>query len=129
MVVFVTVWGGGKALRGQDGSMDYAVDEMNNERTFIFATFGVGVLATLGCLFAAAWVLMEPEIAAIASVLIWGAMYLVCSEARRIRNRFYLDDDESVSFSDLRAVFPRTPERTSSNARLDGLPSSSRKGE
>ena len=35
MVTFVTVWGGGKALRGQDGSMDYAVDEMNNERTFI----------------------------------------------------------------------------------------------
>lgn len=29
MVTFVTVWGGGKALRGQDGSMDYAVDEMN----------------------------------------------------------------------------------------------------
>ena len=35
MVTFVTVWGGGKALRGQDGSMDFAVDEMNNERTFI----------------------------------------------------------------------------------------------
>ena len=28
MVTFVTVWGGGKALRGKDGSMDYAVDEM-----------------------------------------------------------------------------------------------------
>ena len=35
MVTFVTVWGSGKALRGQDGSMDYAVDEMNHERTFI----------------------------------------------------------------------------------------------
>lgn len=29
MVTFVTVWGSGKALRGQDGSMDYAVDAMN----------------------------------------------------------------------------------------------------
>ena len=34
--------------------MDYAVDEMNAERTFIFGTFAVGVLATLGCLFSAA---------------------------------------------------------------------------
>merc|ERR1712118_614720 len=72
MVTFVTVWGGGKALRGRDGSMDYAVDEMNSERTFIFTTFGAGILATLGCLFAAAWVLMESEIAALASCLIIG---------------------------------------------------------
>ena len=109
MVVFVTVWGGGKALRGQDGSMDFAVDEMNSERNFIFASFGVGVLATLGCLFCAAWVLMEPEVSALASVLILGAMYMVCSEARRIRKRFYMDDAESTKFSDLRAIFPSSP--------------------
>merc|ERR1711988_1757336 len=79
MVTFVTVWGGGKALRGQDGSMDFAVDSMNSERTFIFACFGAGVLATLGCLLAAAHVLMEGEIAVFASVLVLGTMYLVCS--------------------------------------------------
>jgi hypothetical protein len=106
MVTFVTVWGGGKALRGEDGSMDFAVDAMNSERTFIFACFGIGVLATLGCLLAAAHVLMEGEIAAFASVLVVGTMYLVCSEARRIRARFYLDDAESIKFTDLRAVFP-----------------------
>ena len=59
MVMFVTVWGSGKALRGLDGSMDYAVDSMNDERTFIFTCFALGVLSTLGCMFAAAWVLME----------------------------------------------------------------------
>jgi hypothetical protein len=105
-VTFVTVWGGGKALRGEDGSMDFAVDEMNSERSFIFAAFGVGVVATLGCLFSAAWVLMEPEVAAAATCLVWGTMYLVGSEARRIRARFFLDDSESTSFNDLRQLFP-----------------------
>ncbi|KAL1515688.1 hypothetical protein AB1Y20_002305 [Prymnesium parvum] len=106
MVTFVTVWGSGKALRGQDGSMDYAVDEMNSERSFIFGTFAVGVLATLGCLFSAAWVLMETEIAIIASVLILGTMCMIVSEARRIATRFMLEPDETVSFKELRTVFP-----------------------
>ena len=108
MVTFVTVWGGGKALRGQDGSMDYAVDEMNNERPFIFGSFGVGILATLGCLLSAAWVLMEPEVAAVSSCLILSTVYLVVSEARRIRTRFYLAEDEAVSFAELRDVYPET---------------------
>lgn len=37
---FVSVWGSGKALRGKDGSMDRAVDGMNDERAFIFTCFG-----------------------------------------------------------------------------------------
>lgn len=37
---FVSVWGSGKALRGKDGSMDKAVDGMNDERAFIFTCFG-----------------------------------------------------------------------------------------
>ena len=61
-VTFVSVWGSGKALRGKDGSMDIAVEGMNAERTLIFAAFAIGTLACLGCLFSAAWVLMEPEV-------------------------------------------------------------------
>ena len=114
MVTFVTVWGGGKALRGQDGSMDTAVDGMNNERAFIFTSFGVGVLATLGCLFSAAWVLMEPEIAAVASCLVLGTVYLVVSEARRIHQRFFLDADETISFTELQAIYPQLARATSS---------------
>ena len=113
MVTFVSVWGGGKALRGQDGSMDTAVDGMNNERAFIFTSFGVGVLATLGCLFAAAHVLMEPEIAMVASCLILGTVYLVISEARRIHDRFYLEADETISFAELRVMYPKVPSAAS----------------
>ena len=62
MVTFVSVWGTGKALRGRDGAMDVAVNGMNSERTLIFSCFAMGVLATLGCLFSAARVLMETEV-------------------------------------------------------------------
>uniref|UniRef100_A0A7S3THF5 Uncharacterized protein n=1 Tax=Emiliania huxleyi TaxID=2903 RepID=A0A7S3THF5_EMIHU len=81
MVMFVTVWGSGKALRGLDGSMDYAVDSMNDERTFIFTCFALGVLSTLGCMFAAAWVLMEESIAMCASVFLLTTMYMVGTRA------------------------------------------------
>lgn len=119
MVTFVTVWGGGKALRGRDGSMDFAVDEMNNERTFIFASFAVGILATLGCLLSAAWVLMEPEIATVASCLILSTMYLMVSEARRIRKRFYLREEDIISFQELRDVFPSQPNNGGAGANKD----------
>eukprot|EP00316_Scyphosphaera_apsteinii_P017380 CAMPEP_0119312194 /NCGR_PEP_ID=MMETSP1333-20130426/25444_1 /TAXON_ID=418940 /ORGANISM="Scyphosphaera apsteinii, Strain RCC1455" /LENGTH=179 /DNA_ID=CAMNT_0007316777 /DNA_START=188 /DNA_END=727 /DNA_ORIENTATION=- len=106
MVTFVTVWGSGKALRGLDGSMDFAVDSMNGERTFIFACFAFGVLATLGCLCSATWVLMETEVAIVATVIIVTTMYMVCSEARRIRNNFYMTDEEMVNFTELSTVYP-----------------------
>jgi len=116
MVTFVTVWGGGKALRGKDGSMDYAVDEMNSERSFIFASFGVGVVATLGCLLSAAWVLMEPEVAAVASCVIVSTVYLIVSEARRIHTKFYLKEADIISFSELREVYPDLGERQASGS-------------
>lgn len=106
MVMFVTVWGSGKALRGQDGSMDYAVDGMNGERTFIFTCFALGVLATLGCLFSASWVLMEEQIALVASILILGTMYMVGSEARRIRNLFWVPPGEEVRFDEFKLITP-----------------------
>lgn len=107
MVTFVTVWGSGKALRGLDGSLDYAVDAMNAERTMIFACFASGVLATLGCLLSATWVLMETEVAIIASLLILSTMYLVVSEARRIRTRFYVNPKDVVDFTELSCLYPR----------------------
>jgi len=110
MVTFVSVWGSGKALRGRDGSMDIAVDGMNAERTLIFSCFAMGVLATLGCLFSAAWVLMETEIAIVSSVLVSSTMYLVVSEARRIRNLFHLDPEDCVSFEELQQIFPQAPD-------------------
>ena len=159
-----------QALRGLDGSMDYAVDQMNAERTTIFACFAVGVLATLGarrrrrrrrpaspphasvvcagCLFAAAWVLMETEVAIVASVIILSTMYLVVSEvrvqidpvlrqrsharrrlhsprpappqARRIRARFFVDPKDVVDFTELASLYPKTLAPDADGARSRG---------
>ena len=49
---------------------------------------------------------MEAEIAAVASCLILGTMYLVVSEARRIRGVFYMEAGEIITFKELRDVFP-----------------------
>ena len=74
-----------------------------------FATFGIGIVATLGCLLSAAWVLMEPEVAALASCIIISTVYLVLAEARRIFHRFHLQEDEIVSFSEFKEVYPGFP--------------------
>lgn len=84
------------------------------ERSFIFGSFGVGILATLGCLLSAAWVLMEPEVAAVASCLICSTVYLVISEARRIQKRFHLEEEEVVSFAELSRMFPQCADQTAS---------------
>ena len=49
---------------------------------------------------------MEPEIAAVATCIIMGTVYLVVSEARRIRGTFFLEEEDTVSFEELREVFP-----------------------
>ena len=79
-----------------------------------FSTFGIGILMTLGCLNSAAWVLMEPEVAAVATCLILGTVYLVVSEARRIRSMFFLEEEDTISFEELRGVFPDKVARRSS---------------
>ena len=49
---------------------------------------------------------MEPEIAAVASCIILSTVYLVVSEARRIRGLFFLREEDTISFDELREVFP-----------------------
>ena len=46
-ITFVSVWGSQLALRGQDGSMQTAVEGMQDERTEIFVCFGVGLIFLL----------------------------------------------------------------------------------
>ena len=45
--------------------------------------------------------------AAVASCLICSTVYLVVSEARRIQKRFFLEEEEIVSFSELHNLFPK----------------------
>jgi hypothetical protein len=75
---------------------------------------------------------MEPEVAVIASCLILSTVYLVISEARRIQQRFFLDEDEIVSFEELRNLYPEIHARAGGSAQrahaIMGTPSCSRSG-
>ena len=49
---------------------------------------------------------MLHQIAIVSSVIVGSTMYLVVSEARRIRTLFFLDKADEVSFEELRDIFP-----------------------
>ena len=49
------------------------------------------------------------QIAIVSSVLVASTMYLVVSEARRIRTLFYLDPEECVTFEELQDIYPPSP--------------------
>jgi hypothetical protein len=100
---FVSVWGSGKALRGKDGSMDQAVDGMHDERTFIFSCFGVGLISTLLSLMSAAWILMTLEVAAVATLGISWAIFIIMRQAWRLSVKFGLSPEEVISFRDIMA--------------------------
>ena len=101
LATMVSVWGSGMALRGKDGSMGRAVDTMNKERTNIFGSFAVGLIANLLSVLSAAWLLMSPEIAAIASVVILYTIFKISQHARRISTMFKLEEVDVVRFDDL----------------------------
>jgi len=59
-------------------------------------------------------------------VIVGSTMYLVVSEARRIRTLFFLDKADEVSFEELRDIFPETPASPRSPPRhSEGMPAPS----
>ena len=79
IITFVSVWGSGKALRGRDGSMSKVVQGMNKERWLIFYTFGVGLIAQLVSVACSTWLLMQREIALIATMMLLATCYALIS--------------------------------------------------
>ena len=49
---------------------------------------------------------MPRQIAIVSSVIVGSTMYLVVSEASRIRTLFFLDKGDEVTFEELRDIFP-----------------------
>lgn len=88
----VSVWGSGKALRGKDGSMDDAVDGMNNERGLIFKAFDLGLAGNLCTVTVASWILMQPAVAALSTAIIAYTAWLIGTHAQRIKAKFNLDE-------------------------------------
>ena len=88
----VSVWGSGKALRGKDGSMDDAVDGMNDERGLIFKAFDLGLAGNLCTVTIASWILMQPLIAGLSTCIIGYTAWLIGTHAQRIKAKFSLDE-------------------------------------
>lgn len=93
------MWGSGKALRGKDGSMDEAVEGMNNERSLIFKSFACGLAGNLMTVLAACLITMEFPTSIVASGVVLYTAWLIYNNAVRIQNKFHLAD--TVRLDDL----------------------------
>mmetsp|Transcript_56605 Transcript_56605/g.113346 ORF Transcript_56605/g.113346 Transcript_56605/m.113346 type:complete len:225 (-) Transcript_56605:204-878(-) len=109
----LSVFGTGLALRGPDGSMVRAVDGMYAERSQIFATFGIGLFATLGAAACASCIVMHPEAAFVSVLSILFCVHRIYTHGKRIFAKFRFEEDEGVNFDDILSaplvdVFART---------------------
>ena len=98
----VSVWGSGKALRGKDGSMDEAVDGMNDEKELIFRAFDMGLAGNLMTVTCATFIIMDTNVAIPAAAGIAFTAYFIMSNVKRIRKKFFLD--ECVHLKDLTGI-------------------------
>jgi len=113
---FVNVFGCSLALRGPDGSMQYAVDGMLMERQRIFACFGIGLLSLQATAICASWLLMEDAAAVVASCVILYSTYFIVEGGKRIYTKFKVDDSDVANFDDLiNSVTRRAAARDSSS--------------
>ena len=110
IITFVSVWGSGKALRGKDGSMSKVVEGMNKERWLIFYTFGIGLVSLLTAVACSTWLLMQREVALVATILLLATCYALISNAMRIFKKFELQAGEVVRFGDFLRALPKATE-------------------
>jgi len=118
-----TIWGSGKALRGTDGSMDEAVEGINNERTLIFNSFATGLAGNLCTILCACFMIMEPPVSFICAGILVYTLWLIFSNARRIQAKFALGDN-AVRLDDLTSYHvggsARSPKDQQSTSLLGG---------
>lgn len=95
-----TIWGSGKALRGNDGSMDEAVEGINNERGIIFNAFALGLAGNLCTILCACFMIMDPPVSFFCAGILVYTLWLIFSNARRIQAKFSLGDS-AVRLDDL----------------------------
>mmetsp|Transcript_12926 Transcript_12926/g.30797 ORF Transcript_12926/g.30797 Transcript_12926/m.30797 type:complete len:215 (-) Transcript_12926:94-738(-) len=110
IITFVSVWGSGRALRGRDGSMSMVVEGMNKERWLIFYTFGIGLLSLLIAVACSTWLLMQREVALLATMMLLATCYALVSNAIRIFKKFELQAGEVVRFNDFLKTLPKAEE-------------------
>ena len=116
-------------LRGVDGSMDEAVEGINEERSLIFKAFALGLFGNLGTVLLACFVIMDAPVAAITASIVVYTLWLIFTNARRIQTKFAITD--VVRLDDLThyKVSNHTTGSSSSLITLGASSSRNRKGD
>ena len=99
LATITSIYGSGKALRGKDGSMDEAVDQMSKERVTIIRAFAVGLAMNLLTVCCSCLLLMAPPVSYLAVTTIIFTTYFIYSNSRRIVKTF--DLGQAVQLDDL----------------------------
>eukprot|EP01039_Chlorochromonas_danica_P001677 gene1677-1831_t len=94
-----TIWGSGKALRGKDGSMDEAVEGINDERDLIFRAFACGLGGNLSTVLFACILIMDYPVMLCAATAVLYTAWLIYTNAYRIQKKFFVG--EAVRLDDL----------------------------
>jgi len=97
----LSVLGSSMALRGPDGSMISATDNMYEERKGVFAAFGVGLTTTILAVTAAVWLILSPEAAIVCVSITVFTMLRMYRAWLRIQRSFGFDESETVDFTDI----------------------------
>lgn len=119
-----TIWGSSKALRGKDGSMDEAVEGINDERALIFRAFACGLAGNLCTVFGACLILMDFPVSIFACSMVFYAAWMIYGNATRIQRKFHFS--EAVRLDDLTKYPNNMPVTTTMEASRDGNKASNR---
>jgi hypothetical protein len=99
-----TIWGSAQALRGKDGSMDQAVENISRERNRIFGSFAFGLAANLCTIMCTCIILIKPPLSFLGCAIFLFTGYLIYNHAIRIQKKFMLSD--AVVLDDLTSFVP-----------------------
>eukprot|EP00928_Gymnodinium_smaydae_P066991 TRINITY_DN49932_c0_g1_i2.p1 TRINITY_DN49932_c0_g1~~TRINITY_DN49932_c0_g1_i2.p1 ORF type:complete len:241 (-),score=39.97 TRINITY_DN49932_c0_g1_i2:172-846(-) len=101
MTTCISVMGTGLALRGPEGSMVKAVEEMYKQRAAVFRSFAVGIICCCLSMATIAWIKMQPIPAALCNgVLLWALASFVRTSRAHFES-FKFDEGETVTLDDI----------------------------
>lgn len=105
------------ALRGPDGSMMTATDGLYEERSSVFAIFGIGLACTLSSVVLCVWLMLHWEAALVCMSITLITCRKVYVNYQRVRKKFDFDESETVDF---REIFDASNNWTSNNRQQKG---------
>ena len=97
----LSVMGSSLALRGPDGSMIHATDGLYEERKYVFASFALGLIATVSSVLACVWLILSPEAALVCMAITAFTGMRMHGAYKRVANKFGFDENDTVDFTDI----------------------------